>query len=101
MLGISASTKFAQKSFSASLKLPYPLLSDFPNFRTIRAYDVSQKVGETGRVFARQSFFLIDKEGIVRGRWVVKEKEPGAVVASDELFSSEPILQAARKLVGK
>ena len=82
------------------MKLPYPLLSDFPDLTTIRKYGVTQRIGKSGRVFARQSFFLIDKEGVVRGRWVVAQPT-GGKLANDDLFSSGPILELARKLAGE
>jgi AhpC/TSA family len=40
ILGISANHFFSQKTFVESLKLPYPLLSDFPDLRVIRCYGV-------------------------------------------------------------
>lgn len=97
ILGISVASKFSQKSFADSLKLPYPLLSDFPNASTILNYDVAQFVGPTKRVMARQSFFLVDKKGVVRGRWA---KPPGkdGKFANDDLFPSAPILKLARQL---
>lgn len=95
------SHQFSQKSFAASLGLPYPLLSDYPHAKTVRAYDVWFLEGETGRMFARPSFFLIDKEGIVRGRWSQRPANPGEVWAPDPLVSSEPILEVARSLAVK
>ena len=67
MLGISINHAYSQKSFAASLKLPYPLLSDYPDGRTILAYGVGYDEGQTKRLYARPTFFLIDKAGIVRG----------------------------------
>jgi peroxiredoxin len=40
ILGISADNPFAQKTFADSLKLPYPLLSDFPDRKVIRSYGI-------------------------------------------------------------
>ena len=100
ILGISASSRFSQLSFAASLGLPYPLLSDSPHLKVIRDYGVFQRVGETGRMFSRQGFFLIDKQGIIRGRWVVDEPT-GGKLAPDDVFPSEPILKAVRALAGK
>ena len=54
---------------AASLKLPYPLLSDYPDGRTILAYGVGYYEGQTQHLYARPPFFLIDKAGIVRGFW--------------------------------
>ena len=89
VLGISGNNTFSQKTFAASLGLPFPLLSDFPDLTTIRAYDVLQKLGKTGAMHAKQSWFLIDKQGIVRGRWVV---DNATVVPNDDIF------KAAKKL---
>jgi hypothetical protein len=44
------------------------------------------------RIIASQAFFLIDKQGVVRGRWLPGDRKP---MASDE------ILQMARSLAGK
>jgi hypothetical protein len=41
---------------------------------------------------ARRAFFLIDKQGVVRGRWLADDSAT---------FASEPILQVAREVVGK
>ena len=35
LLGISANHQFSQKTMADSLKLPYPLLSDFPDLKAI------------------------------------------------------------------
>jgi hypothetical protein len=42
---------------------------------------------------ARRAFFLIDKQGIVRGRWL-PEKQAA-------LFPSDPIIRKAREITGK
>ena len=41
---------------------------------------------------SRRGFFVIDKEGIVRGKWIVKNKD---------FFPSETILNKVRELAGK
>jgi hypothetical protein len=43
---------------------------------------------------AERAFFLIDQPGIVRQRWLVTGRE-------DMVFSSAPLLEAARELAGK
>ena len=98
MLGISISHWFSQKSFSASLELPYPLLSDYPHGTTILNYNVAYYEGEQKRLYARQHFFLVDKEGVVRGRWGQRPANQDELWAPDPLFSSEPILAVARKI---
>jgi peroxiredoxin len=69
VLGIATNHAYSQKAFAASLELPYPLLSDYPDGRTILAYGVGYYEGQSQRLYARPSFFLIDKQGMVRGYW--------------------------------
>jgi mycoredoxin-dependent peroxiredoxin len=88
LLGISANHQFSQKALADSIKLSYPLLSDFPELKAIRSYGVLNPRG----VFAERACFLIDKEGIVRGKW---HGEPY------EAFPTEPLLEAVRKITGK
>jgi peroxiredoxin len=90
ILGISASNSFSQKTFADSLKLPFPLLSDFPDLKTIRSFGgVNPNVAVT---IALRSFFLIDREGVIRGQW------RGTV---EGVSPSEPILKAVRALAGR
>jgi peroxiredoxin len=90
LLAISADTTFSQKMFAQSMELNYPLLSDHPNLTTIQQFDVLKHVGEAKRPVARGSYFLIDKDGIVRGKWM--GEGPGKV------FPSEVILKVAREI---
>ncbi len=92
---------FSQKTFAASLNLPYPLLSDYPDGKTILRWGVEQYEGRAKRLYARQSFFLVDKEGIVRGVWSQRRPKEGEVRSPDPLFGSEPILKLARQIAGK
>ena len=92
LLGISASNPFSQKTFADSLKLPYPLLSDYPDLKVIRKYDVLKLVGEAKRPIAKPSYFLIDKQGIVQGKWIQ---------TSSEVFPNEPFMEVARELENK
>jgi peroxiredoxin len=87
ILGISSSNPFSQKTFADSLQLPYPLLSDFPHLKTIRSYGGLNP--DWAMTTAQRAFFLIDKEGIVRGQW------RGTV---SEVFPTAQILEAARTL---
>lgn len=106
ILGISIDTSFSQRSFADSLGLPFPLLSDFGATVT-HLYAVGKliKAGtdlkmvpgramrlEKDSLIASQAFFLIDKHGIVRGRWVPGDRAP---------ISSEQILKMARELADK
>lgn len=89
IVGIGASNPFSQKTFAASLELSYPLLSDYPDLKVIEAYGVEKRIGDAQRPVAKGSFFLIDKEGIIRGKWL-----PPA----DELFPNDALLDAAQAL---
>jgi peroxiredoxin len=91
VLAISASNPFSQKTYADSLKLPYPLLSDHPDLQVIRQYDVLTYEDETKRPVAKGSYFLVDKAGVIRGKWM---NPPG------ELFPNELLLQAAQEVEG-
>ena len=81
-----------------SLQLPYPLLSDL-FLKAAKAYGVlygstGAKVdypGLEGRVAGR-AFFLVDKQGIVRGKWIGEDLA---------VFPSEVLLQAAQQAAEK
>ena len=90
ILGISSNNPFSQKTFAESLQLPYPLLSDFPHLTVIRSYGGLNP--DWAMTTAQRSFFLIDKEGVVRGQW------RGTVL---EVFPTEQILEAARALAAQ
>jgi peroxiredoxin len=88
ILGIGSGMTFAQKTFADSLKLPYPLLSDFPDLSVIRRYGVLAP----SQMDARRAFFLVDQQGIVRQRWLPEDRT---------VLPSEPILDAVRAISGK
>ncbi len=80
-MAASANLTFSQQTFAESLKLPFPLLSDFPERKLIRAYGVLNEK----TMNANRSFFLIDPQGIVRKKWIV-ENPATTVVYSDTLL---------------
>jgi peroxiredoxin len=104
VLGIGADHPFAQKTFAESLQLPYPLLSDFPDLQAIRNYGVlwPLQIGpkKDGDVMiehrpdtaARRAFFLVDLQGVVRGKWLVD---------NDAVFPSAEMLKVAREMAAK
>jgi mycoredoxin-dependent peroxiredoxin len=95
ILGISTNHPFSQRTFAESLRLPYPLLSDFPDLKVTRQYGgLSRNATLTKLGIAERAFFLIDQQGIVRQRWLVTGGE-------DIVFSSERLLEAAREIAGK
>ena len=80
-LGVSSNLTFSQQTFAESLKLPYPLLSDFPEAKVMRSYGVfNDKM-----MLADRAFFLIDPQGIIRKKWIVANGET-TVVYSDTLL---------------
>lgn len=89
LLAISASNPFSQKTFADSLKFPYPLLSDHPNLKIIQQYGVLKHIGEAKRPVAKGAYFLIDKDGVIRGKWM---NPPG------EIFPNDPFLEKAREI---
>ena len=89
-LGIAAVVTFSQQVFAESLKLPYPLLSDFPDRKVIRSYGVLNEKSMT----AHRSFFLIDPQGIIRKKWII-ENGGETVVYSDRL------LPGIQEVIGK
>ena len=108
ILDISVDETFGQQTFAESLGLPFPLLSD-ADAKVTHLYGAAKSIqGGTDmapfmlpgkavkvtqdRIIASQAFFLIDKQGVVRGRWLPGDRKP---MASDE------ILQMARSLAGK
>jgi peroxiredoxin len=89
LLAISGSNPFSQKLFAASLHLRYPLLSDHPDLKVIQDYGVLNPLGEANHPVAQGAYFLVDKHGIIRGKWI---RPPG------DVFPNDALLQAARAL---
>jgi peroxiredoxin len=74
--------------FADSLQLPFPLLSDYPDLEVVRRYGVLASNGQ----YPQRFFFLIDQQGIIRGRW----RGEGSGV-----FSNEPLLKAVQEIAGE
>ena len=89
ILGISDGNPFSQKAFADSLKLPYPLLSDFPDLQVLRRYGVLSQSQVSG---SRRAFFLVDQQGVVRGRWWGE---------SFDVFPTEELLETAQAMAQK
>jgi len=90
ILAVSANTTFSQQTFAESLKLPYPLLSDFPDRKVIRAYGTLNEHA----MIAIRTFFLIDPQGVIRKKWVI-ENPVTTVVYSDT------VLRGIQEVMGK
>ncbi len=79
-MGISANVGFSQKAFADFLKLNFPLLSDFPALKTMGAYGVL----DAERKLAQRSYFIVDKQGVIRYKKVLGKGEP--LVPNNELI---------------
>jgi len=89
-LAASAVVTFSQQVFAESLKLPFPLLSDFPERKVIRSYGVFNEKTMT----AHRSFFLIDPQGILRKKWMVEN-------GGTTVMYSDGLLRDIREVLGK
>ena len=85
-MGLSSNVRFSQQAFADFLKLNFPLVSDAPDLKTINAYGVL--IPE--RRVAQRSYFIVDKQGVVRFKKVLAPKEP--------LLSNEALLAEVAKL---
>ena len=98
ILGISRDNPFSQKLQADSLQLPYPLLSDH-FLKIAKAYGVlygstgaKVEVPELVGQIPVRAFFLVDKQGIVRGKWF------GEALA---VFPNEVLLKGAQQVAEK
>jgi peroxiredoxin len=85
-VGISSNVRFSQQAFADFIKLNYPLLSDAPDLKTMSAYGVLN----AERRMAQRSWFIVDKEGVVRYKKVAAPKEP--------LLSNDVLLEELKKI---
>jgi len=63
------------------------LLSDFPDRKVIRAYGILNDRTMT----ATRTFFLIDRLGVIRKKWVIENPDT-TVVYSDTLLRDIPAI---------
>jgi peroxiredoxin len=71
VLGISVDPPFAQKAWADQNNLNFPILSDF-NRQATNQYDVAlpNLAGMEGYVACNRAVFIVDKDGVVRYRWI-------------------------------
>jgi peroxiredoxin len=74
VLGVSVDSPFANKEFAAKNGLNFPLLSDITR-EVIKQYDVvfNDLAGVKGFTVAKRSVFVIDRQGMIRYKWVAPE----------------------------
>jgi peroxiredoxin len=79
VVGVSVNDPFSNKGFAERNMLTFPLLSDC-NREVVRLYGIEMKdfAGLKGYNAAKRSVLILDKDGIVRYRWVSDDpgKEP-------------------------
>ena len=90
-LAASANITFSQQTFAESLKLPFPLLSDFPDRKVMRSYGV---LNEKTMMTAHRSLFLIDPQGIIRKTWIIEN-------GGTTVMYSDTLLRDTREVLGK
>lgn len=88
VVGISVNDPFTNAAFAERNGIGFPLLSDYAR-ETAKAYDILMEnfAGMNGYTAAKRSVFIMDKEGIIRYKWV--SEDPGV----------EPDYQAIQKVL--
>ena len=86
IVAVSMNHPLSQKAFSDFLKLNFPLLTDFPDGKTSQAYGVFN----ADRRLAMRSYFIVDKQGVLRYKKVLAPKEP--------LVENEALIAEVKKL---
>lgn len=71
VLGISVNDPFTNKAFHEVNMLNFPLLCDY-NREVVEKYGVPMHdfAGLKGYTAAKRSIFIVDKEGVIRYKWV-------------------------------
>jgi peroxiredoxin len=76
---VAVTATFSQMAFAKHLDVPFPLLSDWGR-ETSGAYGVRYEVWKEHDGLAKRSLFVIDREGLIRYRWMTDD----ALVTPDE-----------------
>lgn len=72
VLAVAVTATFSQQAFARSLGVDFPLLSDWD--RTVCAdYGVRYDVWKGHAGLAKRSVFVLDRDGLVRYRWVTDD----------------------------
>ncbi len=69
---IAVTATFSQMAFAKHLRVPFPLLSDWGR-EACAAYGVRYEVWKEHDGLAKRSLFVIDRDGIIRYRWVTDD----------------------------
>jgi len=73
--GISVNDPFTNAAFAERNAINFPLLSDYKR-KAAEAFGVSLEdfAGMSGYTAAKRSIFIVDKQGIVRYKWVTEDQ---------------------------
>lgn len=71
-MAIAVTATFSQQRFARELGADFPLLSDW-NRTVCTAYGVRYDVWKGHEGLAKRSVFVVDREGVVRYRWVTDD----------------------------
>jgi peroxiredoxin len=71
---IAVTATYSQMAYARQLGVDFPLLSDWSR-ATSRAYGVDYDVWKGHDGVAKRALFLVDRDGIVRHRWVTDDAE--------------------------
>jgi peroxiredoxin len=84
VLGVSVNDPFSNKAFHEMNMLNFPLLCDY-NREIVDLYGVAMPdfAGLRGYTAAKRSVFIVDREGIVRYKWV--SENPGVEPDYEEI----------------
>ena len=76
VVGVSVNDPFSNKAFHEMNMLNFPLLCDY-NREVVKMYDTFHEdfAGLKGYTAAKRSVFILDREGVIRYRWV--SENPG------------------------
>ena len=79
VLAVSVNDPFTNKAFAEANRLQFPILSDYAR-EVVKKLNIFHNdfAGLKGYVAAKRSVFVLDKNGVVRYRWISEDptKEP-------------------------
>jgi glutaredoxin-dependent peroxiredoxin len=71
VVGVSVNDPFSNKAFAEENRFTFPILSDY-NRQVVKMYglELANFAGLAGYTAAKRSIFILDREGIVRYKWI-------------------------------
>lgn len=88
VIGVSVDAPFSNKAWADQNKVTFPILSDYDR-EMVKAFDCYHEnfAGMVGYTAAKRAVFIIDKEGVIRYKWVSDNPgvEPNYAEVKEEL----------------